>query len=49
MSGLKTVVVTNPKCQYALLHNDSIRFYHLDMYLAARFRTVSNLTQGIRQ
>ena len=49
VSGLKTEVVANAKCQYALLHNDSIRFYHLYMYLAARSRTVSDLTKVTRQ
>ena len=49
VSGLKTEVVSNAKCQYALLHNDSIRFHHLYMYLAARSRTVSDLTKVTRQ
>ena len=49
VSGLKTEVVTKAKCQYALLHNDSIRFYHLYMYLAARSRTVADLTKLTRQ
>ena len=48
VSGLRPDVVTSAKCQYALLHNDSIRLHHLYMYLASRASTARDLAKVTR-
>jgi len=44
-SALKSQVILEAKRKYVLVHNDSVRYYHLYMYFANRCSTVKELAK----
>ena len=44
-SNLKSQIILEAKRNYVLVHNDSIRYYHLYMYFANRCSTVKELAK----
>ena len=45
VTALKSEVVSGAKCEYVLVHNDSIRFHHLYMYFANRCNNMKELAK----
>ena len=48
VTALKSDVISGAKCEYVLVHNDSIRYHHLYMYFATRCSTVKELSKVTR-
>ena len=45
VTALKSEVISGAKCEYVLVHNDSIRFHHLYMYFANRCNNIKELAK----